>query len=280
MFPACRPDAPLHLGTSNDLMNGVFGIQHMHTAFSLRGSAFEIELNGQPADREALLDWRSGDRLGVILDSPLCALGASMLMQLVTTAYYDLRPGRREAPHYAEIYLFHVGGRYGDFSSFDIVPRREVFLPADASALLEAINDRAITHLAVPDGPSRPLAFPWTEADAARDRIRHCFAYSADGRANKADVTISSQDAELHHDVELALETVRLAENIERYMDAGDADVQLYSTRLAQRVRRRLEEVSQNDKMTARARYMSMFQGGVFRQTFRTISVNEALDRL
>ena len=220
----------------------------MHTAFSLKGSMFEIELNGHPVDREALIDWRPDDRLGVVLDSPLSALGASMLVQLVTTAYYDRRPSRREAPHYAEIYLLHAGGRYGDFSSFDIVPRREVFLPADPAALLEAINDRAITHLAVSDRPSQGSVIPWKEPEAARDRIRHCFAYSADGRTSGADVAILSREAGLHQDVALALEPTKLAENIEGYIEAGDAEVRLYSTRLAQRVRGRLDEISQSKK--------------------------------
>ena len=252
----------------------------MHTAFSLKGSMFAIEMNGQAADREELLDWRPDDRLAVILNSPLSALGASMLIQLVTTAYYDVRPNRRKAPHYAEIYLLHSGGRYGDFSSFDVVPRREVFLPADPGALIEAINDRAITHLAVPDGTPRHLTFPWKEPEAARDRIRHCFAYTAQGRTGNADIAIMSRDPDLHQDVELALEPIALAENIERYIDVGDADVQLYSRKLAQRVRSRLTEISAHEKITARTYHDAISDDGIMRQTFRNISVDAALSLL
>lgn len=241
---------------------------------------FEIEMSGQAISREELLDWRPGDRLGVVLRSPLSALGASMLMQLATTAYYDVRPDRRKAPHYAEIYLFHSGGRYGDFSSFDVTPHRELFLPDDAGALIEAINDRAITHLAVPDGTSTQSTFPWSEPEAARDRIRHCFAYSAEGRARDADVAIISSEPGLRHDVELALDPMALAENIERYIHAGDADIQLFSRKLAERVRSRVDEISEDEKAAAKARHEASWNKGIMRQTFRKISVDDALSLL
>ena len=211
----------------------------MHTAFSLKDSMFRVEINGQAGDPRGLLDWAPGDRLGIVLNSPLAALGASMLIQLVTMAYYDVRPGRRQAPHYAEIYLFHSGGRYGDFTSFDVLPRREVFLSAEPEALIEAINDRAITHLAVPDGTPGSTTFPWTEAESARDRVRHCFVYSAQGRVDNGDVAIISRDPDLNQDVELALNPMALLENIERYIDAGDAAVQRFSSVLVHRLRSR-----------------------------------------
>ncbi|NIJ15712.1 hypothetical protein [Sphingobium vermicomposti] len=252
----------------------------MHTAFSLKGSMFQIELNGQPANSEGLLDWRPDDRLGVVLRSPLSALGASMLMQLVTTAYYDVRPSRRKAPHYAEIYLFHAGESYGDFSSFDVTPHRELFLPADPAALIEAINDRAITHLAVPDGAPTNSTFPWSEPETARDRIRHCFAYAADGRVRDADVAIMSSEPSVRHDVDLALNPMALVDNIERYIDQGDEDIQLFSRKLAQRVRSRINEISEDDKATAKAHHEDSWQDGVIRQTFRKISVDDALSLL
>lgn len=252
----------------------------MHTAFSLKVSMFDIEINGQSKTCEELLDWRPEDRLGVILRSPLDGLGASSLMQLVTTAYYDVRPDRRKAPHYAEIYLFHFGGPYGDFSSFDVTPHREVFLPADSGTLIEAINDRAITHLAVPDGPLTGSVFPWSEPEAARERIRHCFAYSADGRARDANVAIMSSEPGLRQDVELALDPMTLVENIERYLDAGDADIQLFSRKLAQRVRGRVNEISADDKAAAKAHHEDSWENGMLRQTFRKIGLEDALSLL
>ena len=252
----------------------------MHTAFSLQASMFEVEMHGKLTDREGLLDWQPGDRLGIVLKSPLGALGASMLIQLVTTAYYDVRPSRREAPHYAEIYLFHSGGRFGDFTSFDVQPRRELFLSAEPEALIEAINDRAITHLAVPDGLPRSLRFPWKEREAAHDRIRRCFAYSADGRTRDADIAITSRHPDLYRDIHLALKPEALSEHIERYIDAGDPDVQLYSKSLAQRVRSRADEISASERTAARRYHEALSENGVISQTFRTVNVNEALSLL
>jgi hypothetical protein len=252
----------------------------MHTASSLKNSMFKIEMNGQLTDREGLLDWRTGDRLGIVLNSPLSALGASMLIQLVTTAYFDVRPSRREAPHYAEIYLFHSGGRYGDFTSFDVLPRRELFLSAEPGTLIEAINDRAITHLAIPDGMPRKLTFPWTETESVHDRIRHCFAYAAQGRTSDADIAITSRDPDLRNDVELTLQPKMLLENIERYIDAGGADVQLYSKKLAQRLRSRLTEIGEDDQATAKKYHAAVTNDGVMSQTFRKISIDEALSLL
>jgi hypothetical protein len=252
----------------------------MHTAFSLKSSMFEVEMHGQAADRKKLLNWQVHDRLGVVLKSPLGGLGASMLMQLAVTAYFDARSGRRDAPHYAEIYLFHSGGRYGDFSSFDIVPHREVFLPADPGSMIEALNDRAITHLVVPDGTPRNLSFPWKEPESARDRIRCCYAYTAKGRTSNADISIRSRDPVLLEDFELALDPIKLAENIEGYINAGDADVQLFSRKLADRVRGRVNEISEEDKFTARQYYSTALNGGGLQQTFRKISVDTALSLL
>ena len=47
---------------------------------------------------------------------------------------------------YPDYFLFHVGGPLGDHSMLDIWPsHKEVVVPDQAEALLQAINDRAIT---------------------------------------------------------------------------------------------------------------------------------------
>ena len=84
-----------------------------------------------------------------------------LLIQLAVLAFYESVPARRGTPpRYPEIYLFHAGGRFGDFNAFDFwPPRKEVFLPADPAMVLEALNDRAITRLAVPEGMELPERF-------------------------------------------------------------------------------------------------------------------------
>ena len=78
------------------------------------------------------------------------------------------RPERR-GPNgiYPEIYLFHVGGRHGDHSPYDFWPaRKEVFVDADPREVLDQINDKGITRLAVPDGSAVPAD---ASAQGARD---------------------------------------------------------------------------------------------------------------
>src|ERR1700733_10893262 len=132
----------------------------MHTARQLGVSLFSVRRNGTSATRDDLLpDWTPFDRLGVVVTEPFGALGASHLIQLAITAFYDIRPSRRAGrvdghdpkAIYPEIFLFHIDDAHGDHSMFDFWPaRKEVLVDADPRLVLDAINDRAITRLAVP----------------------------------------------------------------------------------------------------------------------------------
>ena len=166
----------------------------MHTARQLKASLFAIARDGHVVDRDDVLPgWGPLDRLGVVMTEPFGAVGASHLIQIAITAFYDVVPARREGSVrnddrraiYPEIYLFHVGGEFGDHSSYDFWPaRKEVFLPGDALAVLDAINDRGITRLAVPDKEPKHIEHEWKEPATAHDRIRTVVVYGADGRVN------------------------------------------------------------------------------------------------
>ena len=131
----------------------------------------------------------------MIVDRPLGATGASMLIQLVITAFYDVNPGRREVTLYPEIYLFHVGGRHGNHAYYDVYPpRKEVVVANDSAEILEAINDRAITRLAVVDGPAEEVTHHWKEPAAALDRLVTAYAYDPSGRVGRGDLEIMATD--------------------------------------------------------------------------------------
>jgi hypothetical protein len=164
----------------------------MHTAHQLDVSLFAVRRSGAPATREDLLpNWTPDDRLGVVVTEPFGALGASHLIQLAITAFYDVRPTRRagrldgQDPRaiYPEIYLFHIGGAHGDHSMFDFWPaRKEVLVDHEPRLVLAALNDRAITRLAVPDSDPAEVDHEHKEPAAARDRIATALVYSASGR--------------------------------------------------------------------------------------------------
>lgn len=181
----------------------------MHTARQLEESLFHVTIDGRDATRAELLrDWGPLDRLGVVTHEPLGTIGASYLLQLAITAFYDARPERRsrERPVYPDVFVFHVGGRHGDHADFDVYPpRKEVFVENTPRAVLEAINDRAITRLVVPDRAPEPAQHGWKEPAQALDRIVDAWAYSPGGSVEGADVTISATDPRAEANVRMLL---------------------------------------------------------------------------
>jgi hypothetical protein len=171
-------------------------MRRMHTARQLDESLFSVAVEGRPATRDDVLpDWGPHDRLGVVVHEPLGAIGASYLLQLAITAFYDARPARRDrtAPVYPDVYVFHVGARFGDHANFDVYPPRKDVVVDDAPrAVLEAVNDRAITRLVVPDRAPEPVQHGWKEPAQALDRIVGAWAYDASGRVPDADLAITA----------------------------------------------------------------------------------------
>lgn len=250
----------------------------MHTSVSLQLDMFSIEIDGRAADVAELLDWQPHDRLGIVLTEPLGALGASALMQLAIVSYFNARASRRAVPHYAEIYLFHLGGPYGDFSNFDIVPtRKEVFLPDDPAAAIEAINDRAITHLAVPQGERAELSFPWKEADTARDRIRRCFLYAAGGRVTDSDISIAVTHENPLEDVQSTIDPDRMLALMPTILERTLPENRASSIRWANRLLDRRAEVSVAQRDAVALQREAISESGLPRETYRRASVDEAL---
>ena len=128
----------------------------------------------------------------MVVRSPFGAVGASTLIAATITAFYDFQ--RARGPDfliYPDYFLFHVGGRWGDHRRFDIWPgHKEVVVADDPDRILEAINDRAITRLAVEDDGRRGAGLDAAATASARARIATCLAYSPSGRTRDADVKI------------------------------------------------------------------------------------------
>ncbi len=175
----------------------------MHTAYSLKKSMFSVSISGTPADPDAVFEPEASQRIGVVVTSPLGALGASFLIQLGITAYYDVpNKPRMGNPHYPELYIFHLGGAFGDFSMFDAWPiRKQVFLPNDGAAALASINSHAITHLLLPDEPERTGMHDFVEPNAALDRLRRCFVYDPSGRTRNGEIAIRALDLKVNEDI-------------------------------------------------------------------------------
>ena len=166
----------------------------MHTAFDVKKRMFRVTSGGREIDPYELLDWSERDRLGVLIDRPVGALGAGLMILLAASAFYDVvGKKRRQRPIYPEIYLFHVGGPWGVFTNFDFWPdHKEIFLPSDPVEVLSAVNNRGITHLLVVNQMSAVAEHRFKEPEAALDRLKRCWAYEPAGSVVDGDVVITT----------------------------------------------------------------------------------------
>jgi hypothetical protein len=167
----------------------------MHSSQELRSSSFEIAVAGRRARLDDLFEgFDEHDRLGVVMSEPCGAVGASALITATITAFYDIQ--RARAPEffiYPDYFLFHVGRPLGDHGKLDVWPRRkEVVVGEEPEAILEAIDDRAITRLVVEEGEGGEPDFDREALASARTRIATCLAYSPSGRVADGDVRIAS----------------------------------------------------------------------------------------
>jgi hypothetical protein len=263
----------------------------MHTARQLAAADFVIRIDDRPAAVEDLLPhWNPWDRLGIVVDQPFGGLGANALIQLAITAFYDSRPARRagfptrEQPEselaiYPEIYVFHVGGRHGFYAAYDFWPaRKEVFLPADPRVVLDAINDRGISRLLVPDSPARPVEHEYKEPASARDRITSAFVYGAIGRAEGADVEITASRPVTQANAKQVLAGSEQSGNLQaRVQVSDDPDLQArhYTSHAARRAGEGRDHVA-----AVRENRAALKVDGAVVETYRRIDVDTALGHL
>jgi hypothetical protein len=158
---------------------------------------FEVHLGGRPSSPQTVFpNWLANDRFGIVIDEPFGGLGATHLIQMAVTMFYDAKPSRRaNRKVYPEIYALHYGRGFGAHAPFDFWPaRREAILERDHRILLDAINDRGITRLAVPERPKRDIEHRPKEVDAALDRIVSAILYSPTGQVDTPDFSVRGND--------------------------------------------------------------------------------------
>src|SRR5918998_1493888 len=289
----------------------------MHSSRELRISSFEVRVDGRAARIEDLFEgFGEQDRLGVVMSRPCGAVGASALIAATITAFYDLHRARGEDFFvYPDYYLFHVGRPLGDHARLDVWPRRkEVVVREEPQAILEAIDDRAISRLVVEDGEPAGGGLDDEVVASARGRIRTCLAYSPAGRVEAADVEIAGNDVtEGYVEAILAPETrierlrAELAEaeaaeasasaprvgaeaaeasaSAPRVGVAADAASQGPARADALRARiasieSRIGEVDRDSRMRILRERRELLRDGVPVETYRRISLDEALGRL
>jgi aminomethyltransferase len=171
----------------------------MHSSYALAAEDFAVERNGSTGGLDDLWPggFRPDDRLGVVLAEPMDAVGCSNLICATNTLFYEqLRAehGQGNFFRYAETFLFGVGCEPGDFNQLDVWPLHKfvTILQPTAEALLEALNDRRITLLAVPETGVRcagPVVLSTWNAFLAT--VRAAVAYGPrSGKARGSDVSL------------------------------------------------------------------------------------------
>ncbi|MCC6704888.1 MAG: hypothetical protein IT334_08405 [Thermomicrobiales bacterium] len=168
----------------------------MHSSEELTSDSFTVRIDGHQVTIPELFDgFDARDRLGVVVHEPGGAVGASVLILAAITAFYDLQRAHGDDFFvYPDYYVFHIGQQHGNHAMLDIWPgHKEVVVANEPEAVLRAINDRAITHLLVPDG--QPGTPKFGRATLASGCLRSAFAYAPNGRAEDADVTAAGNTA-------------------------------------------------------------------------------------
>jgi aminomethyltransferase len=134
----------------------------MHSSYALDASDFTVERGGasQPLAELWPGGYQPGDRLGVVVSQPMDPVGCSNLICATITLFYDLMRatlGTGNFFRYCDTYLFGVGCEAGDFNQLDIWPLHKwvTILNPSTEALLEAINDRKVNLLAIPETGAR-----------------------------------------------------------------------------------------------------------------------------
>jgi hypothetical protein len=250
----------------------------VHTIASLHSDMFSVLLDGTPSSIDGVLpDWTLWDRLGVVIDEPMGGIGASHMIQIAITSYYEASERRRGALEvYPDIYAIHVGKGWGTHSAFDFWPaRREVILSDDPRDLLDAINDRGITRLVVPDRPEAALDYRPKEADTAIDRITSAFAYHPSGRADRADVTISGKDKRTEINPSRVIRPIRLEKTVKTAKAFKETDLAYIEW-----LKERDNDVTAEDVARVELQRKALLKDGAATETYRRIGVVEALKRM
>jgi hypothetical protein len=255
----------------------------MHTSTELRSDSFSIELDGRPATiADVLPDAGANGRLGIVVREPCGAVGASLLLLAAITAFYDAQRARSDQFYiYPDYFLFHVGRPHGDHSMLDVFPsHKEVIVPDDPQLILQAINDRAITWLVVPE--REPAAAPQDREGlaSARDRIVASFSYSPTGRvAEHGDVRIAGNEA-TESCVRAVLDPEGVVATLGDAEDGDHATLGDPADPYAAELTRRAGEVAPETRAQLRADRDRLRENGRPLESYRRLTLDQALGSL
>lgn len=166
----------------------------MHSS-NLRGTDFQITDNGRAVSHTNFFSGLSTlDRVGVVSPNGTDGVGAVNLIMAYVTGFYDkYRAAGNDFFAYPNYYTFQSSRSLASYTMLDIWPKhKDVRVENNSVDLLNAINDRAINILLLPDGePSNP-SLERPQIESALRRLKTCYLYSAEGEIKNPDLIIQS----------------------------------------------------------------------------------------
>ena len=167
----------------------------MHSS-SLRGTDFKIVWRGKTVQHAKFFSSvRDTDRVGVVIPHRFEGIGAITLIMSYVTAFYDrYRERGSEFFAYPDFFTFQRQAPCADYCMCDIWPNhKNVHVSQNAQQIAEAITERGMTVLLVPDNDVSEVAIATVELESARRNVRRCFAYSETGTTESSDLAVECE---------------------------------------------------------------------------------------
>ena len=164
----------------------------MHSS-KLRDSDFAIETDGVPIP---LADYFNGytntRRLGLLAPDRVEGVGAITLVMAHVTAFYNTcRASTGDFFAYPDFFTFQSRKPLAAYGMFDIWPdHKSVLVGDDPIDRLNAITDRAVNILLVPEGVPSDHEFQRQQLASAARHVDTCYLYSPDGPVAEPDLAI------------------------------------------------------------------------------------------
>lgn len=165
----------------------------MHSS-TLRGTDFALTLEGVPVSHAEFFEgFARTRRLGVVCPGPLDGLGAAALVMAHVTAFYDdYRAGGGEFFAYPDFFTFQRAPATANYSMLDIWPNhKNVSIGPAPGDCVDAVTDRAVDVLLVPEGGTREPELQPVQEAALRRLVRDCYLYGPGGAVDDPDLTVS-----------------------------------------------------------------------------------------
>ncbi|MEM8863153.1 MAG: hypothetical protein AAGD96_33000 [Chloroflexota bacterium] len=169
----------------------------MHSS-DLRSTDFKISYNSNLVEHaDFFSNVTKATRVGVYAPNGTDGVGATALIMAYVTAFYNVyRKQGVDFFAYPSYYTFQHVRPLASYTMLDIWPRhKDVWVESNPVDLLNAINDRAINILLLPEQEPANPSYEKAQLETTLQTIHKCYQYSANGIVTDPtlEVTVNSR---------------------------------------------------------------------------------------